>query len=348
MERIDHDLAFMLRFENVAWFENGKVKILDRRIYPMEVKYVECETHEEVVKAIQDMVTQSGGPYLAATMGMVLAAYETKMKNLNNSETKEFMKKAADRIANARPTTSSRMRKIVDNALSTISESDWENKDNLIEKFREFAISEVSNRYKNIEKMGDIIAEKVPNNGTIMTQCFAETVVGMICRKLKEKGKETVKFITPETRPYLQGARLTASVIKDMGVDVHVITDNMPGYILKNKKVDLFTSASDMITKDGHVINKVGTFQIAVLCHYYGIPYFVTGNPSEVHESIDDIIIEERDENDVLSHLGKKVTLEGVRAYYPAFDITPPHLVSGVVTNKGMYSPYNLSEYFND
>lgn len=348
MERIDHDLAFMLRFENVAWFENGKVKILDRRIYPMEVKYVECETHEEVVKAIQDMVTQSGGPYLAATMGMVLAAYETKVKNLNNSETKEFMKKAADKIANARPTTSSRMRKIVDNALSTISESDWENKDDLIGKFREFAISEVSNRYKNIEKMGDIIAEKIPNNGTIMTQCFAETVVGMICRKLKEKGKDTVKFITTETRPYLQGARLTASVIKDMGFDVHVITDNMPGYILKNKKVDLFTSASDMITKDGHVINKVGTFQIAVLCHYHGIPYFVTGNPSEVHESIDDIIIEERDENDVLSHLGKKVTLEGVRAYYPAFDITPPHLVSGVVTNKGMYSPYNLSEYFKD
>lgn len=348
MERIDHDLAFMLRFENVAWFENGKVKILDRRIYPMEVKYVECETHEEVVKAIQDMVTQSGGPYLAATMGMVLAAYETKVKNLNNSETKEFMKKAADKIANARPTTSSRMRKIVDNALSTISESDWENKDDLIGKFREFAISEVSNRYKNIEKMGDIIAEKVPNNGTIMTQCFAETVVGMICRKLKEKGKDTVKFITPETRPYLQGARLTASVIKDMGFDVHVITDNMPGYILKNKKVDLFTSASDMITKDGHVINKVGTFQIAVLCHYHSIPYFVTGNPSEVHESIDDIIIEERDENDVLSHLGKKVTLEGVKAYYPAFDITPPHLVSGVVTNKGMYSPYNLSEYFKD
>lgn len=346
MERIDYDLAFMLRFENVAWFENGKVKILDRRIYPMEVKYVECETHKEVVKAIQDMVTQSGGPYLAATMGMVLAAYETKVKNLNNSETKEFMKKAADRIANARPTTSSRMRKIVDNALSTISESDWENKDDLIEKFREFAISEVSTRYKNIEKMGDIIAEKVPNNGTIMTQCFAETVVGMICRKLKEKGKDTVKFITPETRPYLQGARLTASVIKDMGFDVHVITDNMPGYILKNKKVDLFTSASDMITKDGHVINKVGTFQIAVLCHYHSIPYFVTGNPSEVHESIDDIIIEERDENDVLSHLGKKVTLEGVKAYYPAFDITPPHLVSGVVTNKGMYSPYNLSEYF--
>lgn len=345
MNRIDHDFAFMLRFENVAWFEDGMVKILDRRIYPMEVKYVECKTHKDVVQAIKDMVTQSGGPYLAATMGMVLAAHETKVNKLDVNETKKFMKDAADRIANARPTTSSRMRKLVDDGLSFIEESDWEDKDNLIEKFREFSINEVSNRYKNIEIMGDIIAEQVPENGTIMTQCFAETVIGMICRKLKEKGKGNVKFITPETRPYLQGARLTASVIKDMGFDVHVITDNMPGYILKNKKVDLFTSASDMITKDGHVINKVGTFQIAVLCHYHGIPYFVSGNPSEVHDSIDDIIIEERDENDVLSHLGKKVTLDGVKAYYPAFDITPPHLVSGVVTNKGMYSPYNLKEY---
>ena len=169
-----------------------------------------------------------------------------------------------------------------------------------------------------------------------------------MCRKLREFGKEDVKFICPETRPYLQGARLTASVINDMGFSVHVITDNMPGYIMKEKGVDLFTSASDMITKDGHIINKVGTFQIAALCNYHGIPYFVTGNPSEIHESIDTVKIEERNHVEVLSHLGTKVTMDGVKAYYPAFDITPPHLVSGVITSKGMYSSYNLEEYFND
>ena len=346
--RIDHDLAFMLQFQNVAWFEDGKVRILDRRIYPMETKFVECSTHTEVVQAIKDMVTQSGGPYLAATMGMVLAAFEMKEKNLNITERKDYMKKAADLIANARPTTSSRMRNLVENSIKSISEDDWNDVDKIIEKTKQYAIDEVSSRYKNIEKMGEIIVKKVPKGGTIMTQCFAETVIGMMCRKLREFGKEDVKLICPETRPYLQGARLTASVINDMGFSVHVITDNMPGYIMKEKGVDLFTSASDMITKDGHIINKVGTFQIAALCNYHGIPYFVTGNPSEIHESIDTVKIEERNHVEVLSHLGTKVTMDGVKAYYPAFDITPPHLVSGVITSKGMYSSYNLEEYFND
>ncbi|CAM3584471.1 S-methyl-5-thioribose-1-phosphate isomerase [Erysipelothrix urinaevulpis] len=344
--RVDKDLAFILQFENVAWFEDGVVRILDRRIYPMETEYVVCHTHHDVVKAIQDMVTQSGGPYLAASMGMVLAAHECKIKNLDKKETIAFMREAADAIANARPTTSSRMKNIVDQSYAKVIENDWHNHDALIELVKEYAIEEVSGRYSRIEKMGEQLATKVPKGGTVMTQCFAETIVGMLCRHLKLQGKEDVKFITPETRPYLQGARLTASVINDMGFDVHVITDNMPGYIMKEKKVDLFTSASDMITQDGHVINKVGTFQIAVLAHYHGIPYYVTGAPSTIHKDLETIEIEERDHNDVLTHLGKKATMDGVKAYYPAFDITPPQFCSGVITEKGIFSPFDLDSYF--
>lgn len=344
--RIDHELAFILQFENVAWFEDGVVKILDRRVYPMDTSYVTCHNYQEVVKAIQDMVTQSGGPYLAASMGMVMAGHETKIKNLSREETIAYMKKASDDIANARPTTSSRMRNIVDASYERVVENNWENHDELIALLKDYAIEEVSGRYSRIEKMGEQLAHKVPKGGTVMTQCFAETIVGMLCRHLKLQGKEDVKFITPETRPYLQGARLTASVINDMGFDVHVITDNMPGYILKEKKVDLFTSASDMITQDGHVINKIGTFQIAMLAHHYGIPYFVTGAPSVVHKNLDTVEIEERDHNDVLNHLGKKATMDGVKAYYPAFDITPPQYCSGVITEKGIFSPFDLDSYF--
>lgn len=344
--RVDHDLAFILQFENVAWFEDGVVKILDRRIYPMEISYVTCNNYQEVVKAIQDMVTQSGGPYLAASMGMVMAGHEAKVKNLNRQETIAYIKQAADDIANARPTTSSRMRNIVDASYQRAVSDKWENHDELIALLKEYAIEEVSGRYARIEKMGEQLASKVPKGGTVMTQCFAETIVGMLCRHLKLQGKEDVKFITPETRPYLQGARLTASVINDMGFDVHVITDNMPGYILKEKKVDLFTSASDMITLDGHVINKIGTFQIAMLAHHYGIPYFVTGAPSMVHKNLDTVEIEERDHDDVLNHLGTKATMDGVKAYYPAFDITPPQFCSGVITEKGIFSPFDLKSYF--
>lgn len=346
MERADKDLAFILRYENVAWYDDGVVKILDRRRYPIEKKFVECKNHLEVIQAIKDMVTQSAGPYLAASMGMVLAAYEGNQKGLNNNDLKIFLSDAANRIANARPTTSSRMKKIVNGSLEYLDDDDYKYPVEIINKLKKYALEEVSERYRAVEIMGDIIAKKTPKGGTIMTQCFADTVVGMICRKLKEYGKSDVKFICPETRPYLQGARLTASVIKDMGFDVHVITDNMPGYILKEKNVDIFTSASDMITQDGHVINKVGTFQIAALCQYHHIPYFVTGRPSPIHKSIDTIEIEERDHSDVLNHLGTKVTLDGVDAYYPAFDITPPNLVSAVITDKGVFSPYDLINYF--
>lgn len=344
--RIDHDLAFMLQFENVAWFEEGKVRILDRRIYPRKIEYVTCNTYEDVIQALKDMVTQSGGPYLAASMGMVLAAYQ--VKDQAKSDSIPFLEKAAYEITNARPTTASNMKTITDRALDTIHSDRWQTGDELVGLLKEDGLDEISKRYRRFEKIAKTLAEKVPKDGTVMTQCFGETVIGMLCRNLKEMGNDQVKFICPETRPYLQGARLTATVINDMGFEVHVITDNMPGYILKEKKVDLFTSSADMITQDGHIVNKVGTFQIAVMCHYHNIPYYVTGNPSATHEKIETVKIEERDQNEVLEHLGTRVTAEGVKAYYPAFDITPPKFSSGVITEKGLFSPYDLSRYFSE
>jgi methylthioribose-1-phosphate isomerase len=132
-----------------------------------------------------------------------------------------------------------------------------------------------------------------------------------------------------------------------MGFDVTVITDNMPGYVMKQKEVDLFTSAADVITMDGHIVNKVGTFQIALAAHYWGIPYYVTGAPNPAHPDITSIQIEERDPALVMDAMGTKVTLDGVKGYYPAFDITPPKLCDGVVTEKGIYAPYNLKSYFD-
>ena len=107
MERADKDLAFLLRYENVAWFEDGEVRILDRRIYPAKVEFVICRTHQEVARAITDMVTQSAGPYTAAPMGMALAAWECRGKSAD--EQMEYLKKAAYTISHARPTTQKRM-----------------------------------------------------------------------------------------------------------------------------------------------------------------------------------------------------------------------------------------------
>ncbi|MBR1821902.1 MAG: S-methyl-5-thioribose-1-phosphate isomerase, partial [Clostridia bacterium] len=147
-------------------------------------------------------------------------------------------------------------------------------------------------------------------------------------------------------RPYFQGARLTATVCRDMGFDVTVITDNMPAWVIQNEGIDVFTSADDAITLDGYVVNKVGTFQIAIVAKYMGIPYFVTGTPDPGHPTVDTVNIEMRDPEFVLQAMGVRTAAEGVKGYYPSFDITPPHLVSGVVTDAGIYAPYDLHRYF--
>lgn len=347
MIRADENLAFLLRFENVAWYENGVVRILDRRIYPIKTEYVECHKHEEVAKAIGDMVTQSGGPYLAAAMGMVLAGYEAV--NGNVKDIKDYMSKAAYTLSHARPTTSARMERVVGGSLEVLNEKvdKGASGQEIIDALFDYAINYVNNNYLRYDKVASYLADKIPQNGTIMTQCFAETIIGTLLRECRKRGNE-IKMICAETRPYFQGARLTASVACDMGFDVTVISDNMPGYTIKEKKVDLFTSAADVISMDGYVVNKVGTFQIALMSMYHGIPYYTTGVPNLAHPTIETVKIEERDPELVMEAMGTKVTMDGVKGYYPAFDITPPKLVSGIVTDKGIFSPYNLAAYYKE
>ncbi|RCW82507.1 methylthioribose-1-phosphate isomerase [Halanaerobium sp. DL-01] len=342
MERADKGLAFILKYENVAWYEDGKVKILDRRIYPQKVEYVCCENHREVAQAIADMVTQSGGPYLAAPMGMALAAYEVRDKK--EEEQIDYLKKAAYKLSHARPTTVKRMEIVVNKALNAAKKAikAGQKADKAI---FEHALEEINNKYKKIDRIAGNLVDFFPDKGTIITQCFAESIVGLMLREAKNRGKD-IKVICPETRPYFQGARLTASVACEQGFDVRVITDNMPAYVMEKENVDLFTSAADVITMDGHVVNKIGTFQIAMAAHYNDIPYFVTGAPDRDHPDIDSIEIEERDGDFVLQAMGERTAVEGVKGYYPAFDITPPKFVSGVVTGKGIYSPYDLKKYY--
>jgi len=343
MKRADKDLAFMLRYENVAWYEDGKVKILDRRIYPGKISHVVCSNYKEVAQAIKDMVTQSGGPFLAAGMGMALAAYESQDKKEKNFL--KYMEKASYELSHARPTTNQRMVDIVEELYEVGKQAAAEGKKPDEEIFNK-VISNTNKKYERISKTAGHLVDNFPQKGAVMTQCFGETVVGFMVKKAQDQEKE-ISYFCPETRPYLQGARLTASVIQDMGGDATVITDNMPGYVLKKKNIDIFTSAADVITLDGHVVNKIGTFQIALAANYYNIPYFVTGEPNDKHQGIDSVNIEERDSEFVLYAMGRKTTMSGVKGYYPAFDITPPSIVNGVVTEKGIFSTFDLKSYFN-
>ncbi len=344
MNRADHDLAFLLRYENIAWYEDGRVRILDRRIYPIRTEFVTCTRHEEVAQAIADMVTQSGGPYTAAAMGMALAAHECRGRP--EAEQLAYLERAAHTLSHARPTTVAKMAVCTQSCLDAARAALAAGASDATDAVFTRALEDVNRKYERIERTGAYLAAQFPDGGTVMTQCFGETVIGMMLRACRAQNKQ-VRFLCPETRPFFQGARLTASCICDMGFDVTVITDNMPAYAMGQKKVDVFTSAADVITMDGHVVNKVGTFQIALAAQYWGVPYFVTGTPNRAHPTADTVTIEERDPLLAMDSLGVRTTMEGVKGYYPAFDVTPPKLCSGVVTDRGIFSPYDLASYFS-
>ncbi len=342
MERQDRNLAFMLRYENIAWYDEGCVRILDRRCYPARVHFVECRRHEEVRNAIRDMVTQSAGPYTAAPMGMALAAWECRDKS--GREQIEYLRKASECISSARPTTKKRMELLTEASVEAarIALEEGRRAD---EAIRDYTIEANNLRYSKIHTMSEYLVEKFPDGGTVMTQCFGETIVGMMLRECLRKGK-AVRLFCPETRPYFQGARLTATVCHEMGFDTTVITDNMPAFVMANEGVDVFTCAADAITCDGYVFNKVGTSQIAICAAYYGVPVYVTGAPDIGHPTHDTVTIEMRNPGESLEAMGVRTAVEGVRGYYPAFDMTPPELITGIVTEKGIFPPQRVSDYF--
>ena len=269
MERQDKGLAFMLQYENVAWYDSGEVRILDRRVYPRKIEFVTCKTHQEVTQAITDMVTQSAGPYTAAAMGMALAAYECR--NMTKEQQFAYLEKASYTISHARPTTVARMKLITEGCLVVAKQAILAGVD-APQAIVDHTVDANNARYAKIGKMAEYLVDMFPNNGKVMTQCFGETIVGQMLRVAKERGNNLHLFCA-ETRPYFQGARLTATVGHDMGFDVTVITDNMPAFVMQKEGIDVFTSAADAICLDGHICNKVGTFQIAivakrsVLCH---------------------------------------------------------------------------------
>ena len=330
-------MPFMLRYENVAWYEDGEVRILDRRVYPKEIRFEICRTHKEVAKAIKDMVTQSAGPYTAAGMGMALAAYEAR--DLKGEDLLNFLEDAAETISTARPTTSTRLKKVTRGSIEAAKKA-MESGDDVVEALFQESINSLNRRYSAMNEVAKYLCDLIPDGGKVLTQCFAETIIGTMTRTLKEQGKD-VKFYCTETRPYYQGARLTATCISQMGFDTTVITDNMVAYTMENIGIDLFTSASDTITLDGHVANKVGTHQIALVAREFKVPFYVTGMPDGEKKTKGDIVIELRDPSLVLGDH----TARGVKAIYPSFDITPPELIAGFVTDKGLYKPSDLKKY---
>ena len=168
MARADEGLAFLLKYENVAWYENGEVRILDRRCYPNPVSFVVCKSSAEVAEAIRDMVTQSAGPYLAAGMGMVLAAYEAK--GLSAEAQLAYLVQASAVIGTARPTTAKRMLTITEGCVFAGKRALENGSPDAVSAIFEHVIAATDSRYRKIEQIAKYLVEKFPDEGTVMTQ----------------------------------------------------------------------------------------------------------------------------------------------------------------------------------
>ena len=342
MIREDEGMPFLLQYENVAWYECGTVRILDRRCYPTEVRFVTCTDYHEVAQAIRDMVTQSAGPYTAVGMGMALAAWQCKDQPL--AEQCAYLDQAAIDLGTCRPTTANRY-SVITKRCAAVGKEALETGKDPIDAIVDTTIESLNRRYHTMQLVGDYLCELIPKNGTILTQCYGETIIGTVIRAARKANKDFHAYCA-ETRPFFQGARLTASCFASSGIHTTVISDNMVAFAMEDHRIDLFTSAADSIARDGHIANKVGTMQIAILAKHFGIPYYTTGIPDTDKYTRKDIVIEMRDPAQVLEYRGIRNCLPEVEAIYPSFDITPPHLISGIVTDKGVYVPHDLNRYF--
>lgn len=335
-------LPFLLRRENVVRYEDGAVWIFNRKEYPFKKEFVRCTDVESVARAIEQMITQGGGPAYAAGYALALAARQ--VRGHSPEAVRAHLQAAAERLIATRPTNTT-LPRLLRAALHAAEEALSQGADVEQELFQ-FVERQRDAMYKRAQKMGRLAADLIADGDGVLTQCFAETAFLFAILHALRDGKK-LRVYVPETRPYLQGARLTATCTHEVGAETIVLTDNMPAAVMAQGKVQKYFTAADLVTLDGHVVNKVGTFQLAIAAHYHGVPYFVFSHrPDKERPNRASIIIEERDPEEIFYCQGTRTAAPGVGGYYPAFDITPPHLVAGIITEHGVLSPYDLKRYF--
>ncbi|MDX8145913.1 s-methyl-5-thioribose-1-phosphate isomerase [Lentzea sp. BCCO 10_0061] len=322
--------------DSVKLTENG-VLILDRRQFPFERNWVLCRTAEEVARAIEDMVTQSSGPYFAVLFAMVLKA--RTLEGLPFENARAQLAETARMLENTRRTN---------NALRKATKIVLEHVDAAQDITHAlYGAEEGDRRYRaKSQALGEHTANLLPADATVMTHCWADLYLTETVKAAQAQGKQ-LKFFCTETRPYLQGARLTAETLIEMGVDTTLITDGMGAAVLQSGQVDALVTAADRVTMDGHVVNKVGTLGLAVAAHAFGVPFHAQVQAPDLQApTTDHVEIEYRDGSEVLQVLGRPSATPRVKGHYPAFDVTPPRFVTTVVTDRGVYAAGALDEYY--
>ena len=331
----------------IAW-EDGEVVMIDQRKLPSREVYVRCRTGRDVAKAIRTMVIR-GAPAIgvAAAMGVALELRRSTATGTTQLATEFY--RTCDLLAATRPTAVNlfwaieRMKRVFAGAMRAGQSTDELTATIIAEAARVHDEDVASCR-----ALGQHGAEVVPDEGRVLTHCNAGALatggygsaLGVV-RAAVEAGKRVVVY-ADETRPFLQGARLTAWELLRDGIETTVITDGMVGALMQSGRVDLVVVGADRIAANGDVANKIGTYTVAVLAREHDVPFYVAAPVSTIDLATPDgsgIPIEERDAREV-THLGAlQLTPDGTKVWNPAFDVTPARLVAGIITERGICRP---------
>lgn len=334
----------MSDFFTIEW-RDGAVVMIDQRILPAQEVYRTYHDYRGVAKAIKDMVIR-GAPAIgvAAAMGIALG-----VRQLKKSDNPEVFERLCQVFAATRPTAVNlfwaieRMRRVYDRVRDQGREA-------MCERLQQEALKVHAEDIAANRRMGRYGASLIPKGSTMMTHCNAGalatagygTALGVI-RAAWEQEKIKSVFVS-ETRPFLQGARLTAWELTKLGIPATLITDNMSGHLMQKGLIDCIVVGTDRTAANGDVANKIGTYTHAVLAHRHKVPFYVAAPTSSIDlacASGKDIPIEERPTCEVTHVLGKQIAPNGMKVANPAFDVTPHDLVTAIVTEKGIArNPY--------
>ncbi|MEM2772927.1 MAG: S-methyl-5-thioribose-1-phosphate isomerase [Nitrososphaerota archaeon] len=331
------------------WWDRGSVIIIDQRLLPHKLKYLRLKSYVEVAKAIKNMVIR-GAPAIGVAAAMGLALAVVNLKTNNREILMNRLEKAADTIRSTRPTAVNlfwAIDRVMEVARETSSVEELKKK--VLEEALKMAEEDVE-----VNKMiGEHGSKLIEDGDRILTHCNAGalatvgygTALGII-RTAYRQGKKITVYAS-ETRPRLQGAKLTVWELLREHIPVKLITDNMAAFLMQRGEISkVIVGADRIIAKTGHVINKIGTLSHAIAAKYYGVPFIVAAPVSSIDfkNVLEEVVIEERDVREVLYIDNVRIAPKGVEAINPAFDITPPELVSYIVTERGIFKPSELRE----
>ena len=332
----------------IEW-QSGTVLTIDQSKLPNETVFLELKTCEDVAEAIKNMKIR-GAPLIgaAAAFALALTAYHSKAKEKN--ELVKEVEAAAETLKATRPTAVNLFWAVnrILNKIQSFSGSSEELKSLIIEEAKMIADEDAAaNRL-----MGKYGAKLINDGDTILTHCNAGalatvdygTALGVIRAAWEERKR--IKVIATETRPKLQGARLTAYELKMEGIPVTLITDNMVGYVMYKGFVDKVIVGADRIVQDA-VINKIGTYSVAVLAKEHNIPFYVAAPKStfDIDHTSADVVIEERSSEEVTCINSKRIAPEGIKVLNPAFDITPLKYVTAIICEEGILYKEDLDKF---